>query len=381
MKWTLELQEFEFEFKVDHLVRAQIADVLVHKSQDVPSYPKRETTACEEEEDIPNAHTLWFDGAYRRVLQKSSGGIVIKDPGGITVFTRSMTLEEVASNNEAEYLTLMLGLKQCLEFGIARLIVKGDALLVIKQLLGLWQVKKDNLKKWFFDIKKLLRRFDAIQLKHVARELNHEVDGLAKSQLEAVVAPLQVKEALYNGRESLQEITNFLEAGQCPSGKTNMKKKGLVMKARHYKLIGEDLMVQGKDYILRRVPYKEEIGLILKQCHEEAGHQGKEQVVFRILRAGYCWPSMVRDVHYWCSTCHECQAFGNRKLTSEPQKAILSFDTFTKWAVDAVGPLPRSNNGKRHIIVAVDYLTKWVEAKAVKDVTTKRVATFLFDQI
>ena len=43
--------------------------------------------------------------------------------------------------------------------------------------------------------------------------------------------------------------------------------------------------------------------------------------------------------------------------------------------------MPRSNNGKRHIIVAVDYLTKWVEAKAVKDVTAKRVATFLFDQI
>ena len=48
-----------------------------------------------------------------------------------------------------------------------------DALLVIKQLLGLWQVKKYSLKTWFYGIKKLARDFDAIQFKHVPRETNH----------------------------------------------------------------------------------------------------------------------------------------------------------------------------------------------------------------
>ena len=92
-----------------------------------------------------------------------------------------MALEEVASNNKVEYLTLLLGLKQCLEFGITRLIVKGDALLVIKQLLGLWQVKKDSLRKWFYSIKKLLKQFYAIQFKHVVRELNQEADELTRN--------------------------------------------------------------------------------------------------------------------------------------------------------------------------------------------------------
>ena len=97
-----------------------------------------------------------------------------------------------------------------------------------------------------------------------------------------------------------------METGQCPAGKTSMQKKGLVMKAHHYQLIGKDLMALGKDHILTRIPYKEEIGLILKKFHEESGHQGKEEVVFHILRASYCWPCMVRGVHHWCATCHEC---------------------------------------------------------------------------
>jgi len=137
------------------------------------------------------------------------------------------------------------------------------------------------------------------------------------------------------------------------------------MKAKHYTMLGEDLMVYGKDDLLRRVPYKEEIGMILKQCHEESGHQGKDQVVFRILRAGYCWPSLVRDTYFWCRSCHDCQVHGDRRLIAEPQKSIISYDAFLKWGIDAIGPLPKSRNGKRFIIVAIDYLTRWVEARAV----------------
>ncbi|WP_129259335.1 reverse transcriptase-like protein [Enterobacter cloacae complex sp. GF14B] len=40
------------------------------------------------------------------------------------------------SNNEAEYATLEAGLHICLKHGIRRLSLKGDALLVVKQVLG-----------------------------------------------------------------------------------------------------------------------------------------------------------------------------------------------------------------------------------------------------
>ena len=120
----------------------------------------------------------------------------------------------------------------------------------------------------------------------------------------------------------------------------------------------EDLMVFVKDGVLRRVPFKEEIGLILRQCHDESGHQGKDQDVFLILRAGFWWPSLVRDVYYWCKTCHPCQVNGQRRLLPKPQGSIIAYDTFEKWGIDAIGPLPRSSSGEKHIVLAIDYLTR-----------------------
>ena len=154
-------------------------------------------------------------------------------------------------------------------------------------MLGLWQVKKDSLKTWFYGIKKLARDFDVIQFKHVPREKNHLADALASEKLQTYVMGLQVPHATYVGREALKDVEAFFDTGQCPDSMTKTQKRRVVMKARHYTKIGEDLMVFGKDGVLRRVPFKEEIGLILRQCHDESGHQGKDQVVFLILRASF----------------------------------------------------------------------------------------------
>ena len=43
-------------------------DVLVNKEADMPSYPRVAKVNRDEELDIGEAFTLWFDGAYRRVL-------------------------------------------------------------------------------------------------------------------------------------------------------------------------------------------------------------------------------------------------------------------------------------------------------------------------
>ena len=93
----------------------------------MPSYPRVAEAKYDEEPDIGDAFTLWFDGA--------SGGVVIQDPQGEIIFKKAYDLDDAHTNNEAEYLALYLGLKQCKEFGISRLIVRGDALLVINYLV------------------------------------------------------------------------------------------------------------------------------------------------------------------------------------------------------------------------------------------------------
>ena len=46
-----------------------------------------------------------------------------------------------------------------------------------------------------------------------------------------------------------------------------------------------------------------------------------------------------------------------------------------------MGPLPRTLTGKRYIIVAIDFFTKWVEAEAVEEADAQTVVKFLHSRI
>ncbi|GKA58969.1 reverse transcriptase domain-containing protein [Tanacetum coccineum] len=47
-----------------------------------------------------------------------------------------------------------------------------------------------------------------------------------------------------------------------------------------------------------------------------------------------------------------------------PQNSIQVYEIFDVWGIDFIGPFP-SSRGNKYILVAVDYLSKWVEAKAL----------------
>ena len=57
--------------------------------------------------------------------------------------------------------------------------------------------------------------------------------------------------------------------------------------------------------------------------------------------------------------------------------------TFDKWAIDFVGPInpPGKCTGVRYIITGIEYLTRWVEAKAVRNCDATTAAQFLFENI
>ena len=68
-------------------------------------------------------------------------------------------------------------------------------------------------------------------------------------------------------------------------------------------------------------------------------------------------------------------------MKPELRKTILAFDVFEKWGIDAVGSLPITSTGKSYILTAVDYLSRWAEAKAVKQIAAKDVAKFVYEDI
>nr|GEW53798.1 reverse transcriptase domain-containing protein [Tanacetum cinerariifolium] len=59
-----------------------------------------------------------------------------------------------------------------------------------------------------------------------------------------------------------------------------------------------------------------------------------------------------------------------------PQNSIQVCEIFDVWGIDFMGPFP-SSKGNKYILVAVDYLSKWVEAKALSTNDAEVVVKFL----
>ena len=65
-----------------------------------------------------------------------------------------------------------------------------------------------------------------------------------------------------------------------------------------------------------------------------------------------------------------------------PLHISLPLVPFEKWGIDYVRPIrPNSSKGMVYIVVATEYLTKWVEAKAVKTDTAVHAVTFMYENI
>ena len=73
---------------------------------------------------------------------------------------------------------------------------------------------------------------------------------------------------------------------------------------------------------------------------------------------------MFRDAHAFIAQCDKCQQRGKISKRHEmEQKSILEVEVFDCWGIDFMGLFP-SSYGNKHILVAVDYVSKWVEAIA-----------------
>nr|GEV44849.1 hypothetical protein [Tanacetum cinerariifolium] len=86
---------------------------------------------------------------------------------------------------------------------------------------------------------------------------------------------------------------------------------------------------------------------------------------------------IIKDAFELVKRCDSCQRQGKISQKDEmPQNSIQICEIFDVWGIDFMGPFS-SSKGNRYILVAVDYLSKWVEAKALPTNDARVVVKFL----
>nr|GFA68834.1 reverse transcriptase domain-containing protein [Tanacetum cinerariifolium] len=118
---------------------------------------------------------------------------------------------------------------------------------------------------------------------------------------------------------------------------------------------------------------------ILVSCHNRptGGHHGANLTAKKIVASGFFWPTIYKDAHEFVKNCDSCQRQGKISQRDEmPQNSIQICEIFDVWGIDFMGPFP-SSRGNKYILIAVDYLSKWVEAKALPTNDARVVCKFL----
>lgn len=139
-------------------------------------------------EDEPQNVIVYFDGGFHKNEALSGLGIAIYFEQNKKKWRirKNALLEQLDSNNEAEYAAFYEALKQLEELGVHHqsCIFKGDSLVVLNQLSGEWPCYEQPLNRWIDRIEMKLKTLGLCPVyEPISRKDNQEADGLATQAL------------------------------------------------------------------------------------------------------------------------------------------------------------------------------------------------------
>ncbi|GJU50099.1 reverse transcriptase domain-containing protein [Tanacetum coccineum] len=175
------------------------------------------------------------------------------------------------------------------------------------------------------------------------------------------------------------DYVNYIVGKVIPPKWTSEKRKRFFSQVKYYFWDEPYAFRLCPDNIIRRCVAGNEIPEILAHCHSgpTGGHHSASITGRKVYESGFFWPSIFRDAKDYVSKCDACQKSGNISSRNEmPQNNIQVCDVFDVWGLDFMGPFPDSR-GNKYILVAVDYVSKWVEAQALPTNDARVVVKFL----
>ncbi|GKA59542.1 reverse transcriptase domain-containing protein [Tanacetum coccineum] len=163
------------------------------------------------------------------------------------------------------------------------------------------------------------------------------------------------------------DFANYHAGNFIVKGMSTQQKNKFFKDVKHYFWDDPFLFKICADQVIRRCVSGQEAFDILKACHSgpTGGHYGANYTGKKVFDLGFYWPTIYKDAYDFITRCDICQRQGKISQRDEmPQNSIQVCEIFDIWGIDFMGPFP-SSRGNKYILVAVDYLSKWVEAKAL----------------
>jgi Integrase zinc binding domain len=123
---------------------------------------------------------------------------------------------------------------------------------------------------------------------------------------------------------------------------------------------------------------------LMQKMHDQYGHLSLQGLA-NVLESRAWWPTMERDLSRYIAACPNCQIQQRQRISQEREEMQVVTDQFIqpfqRWGIDLIGRLPKTTNGNRWIIAAIDYATGWPIAKAIPAATKEAIAEFIHDEI
>ncbi|KAL0400183.1 UNVERIFIED_CONTAM: hypothetical protein Sradi_2361600 [Sesamum radiatum] len=282
------------------------------------------------------------------------------------------------------------------ETGARRLLAYSDSQLIVKQVEGAYEAKEENMIQYLQQITDLKAKFYHFQIIQIPREENAKADSLSKlaSSLEdcrtrhiiihylpEARTPLAIQ-PITTAEDWRTPIIKWIDKGLLPENRWEAAR----LKTRAARFIMHERILYKKSYThpLLRCLSIEEGFHILQEIHSGCcgAYVGTRILANKALRAGYFWPTMRQDAIRLVSKCERCQKHSSLiHQSAEPLTTMLFPCPFMQWGIDIVGPFPLAAGQRKFLLVAVDYLTKWVEAEPLARITEGEVMKFIWMNI
>ncbi|CAN6453582.1 unnamed protein product [Victoria cruziana] len=308
------------------------------------------------------------------------------DKKPVVIYYASKSLVDAQLNyttTEKEMLAVVFALEKFRSYILgSRVIIYTDHA-ALKYLMS----KKDSkprLIRWIL----LLQEFD-LEIKDKKGSENVVADHLSRVLVEVERDQLPVSDTFpdeyFLGIMSAIKLPwyahycNYLVTKEIPSYWSKDQRERFLSQVRYFHWDEPDLFKYCADQVFRRCVPEEEFQSILSFCHAKAcgGHYSGRKTAAKVLQSGFFWPTLHKDAYIFCKHCLRCQQMGSiSRRDSMPMTPILVVDVFDVWGIDFMGSfLPLF--GHLYILVAVDYVSKWVEAVATRTNDHKVVLKFI----